>query len=331
MTGTLSLPLSALELQDAVRCARRYDPARLDRVLRLERERDQMEVQASASWHLVATRIAPDGEAAALTGCSLTIGESIAINAAGPDGVPVVAHVESITVVMPEGELRRLSRQSQPKLFALAIGGQGGFGVPYSVTLRVESLLRAAQRCIEPACLYLPSAGARTSCLQLLIPPSHAQRFLADARRRCAEWRVGLLGVEVRRTLPEEETFLRWARREYAAVTLHLEELHSLGGSVRTTQLRRELLDSAIACGGSFAIACTPEATREHVEACYPELKTLLAEKRRFDPEEKLSPSWYRHHRSLLAREVCPVRWNREPAMPEPVRSRRTPPGCSQE
>jgi hypothetical protein len=94
-------------------------------------------------------------------------------------------------------------------------------------------------------------------------------------------------------------------------VTLHLDDLTSLGGSVRATQLRRELIDSALALGGSFPIACTPEATREQVEACYPELKTVLAEKRRMDPEEKLSTPWYRHHRSLLARETCAVRWNR--------------------
>jgi len=164
---------------------------------------------------------------------------------------------------------------------------------------------------VENAALQLPSAGARTSPLGLFLPPGEAERFMADTRGRCAEWRVGLLGVEVRRTLAEEETFLRWARREYAAVVLHLEELRTLGGAVRTTQLRREIIDSAIARGGSFAIACTPEATREQVEACYPELKAVLAEKRRFDPEEKLSTPWYRHYRSLLGREGCTVRWNR--------------------
>ena len=311
MTGTLTLPLSALELQDAVRSARGYDPARLDRVLRLEMERDQVEVQASASWPRLAARLAPEGQLAPLAACPLTVGESLAVNAPGPDGLPLVAHVQSIALVMPEGELRRVSRQSAPKLFALAVGGQGLFGVPYSVTLHVQSLLRSASESVENAALQLPSAGARTSPLGLFLPPGDAERFMADTRGRCAEWRVGLLGVEVRRTLAEEETFLRWARREYAAVVLHLEELRTLGGAVRTTQLRREIIDSAIARGGSFAIACTPEATREQVEACYPELKAVLAEKRRFDPEEKLSTPWYRHYRSLLGREGCTVRWNR--------------------
>jgi hypothetical protein len=212
---------------------------------------------------------------------------------------------------MPEGELRRVSRQSAPKLFALAVGGQGLFGVPYSVTLRVESLLRAARAPQQVAAFELPSDGVTTRALDLLIPPERAETFLADARTRCASWRVGLHGVVVRRTLPEDETFLSWARREYAALTLVLQELPTLGGSVRTTQLRRELIGAAIDCGGSFAIDRTAEATREQVEACYPQLKALLAEKRRIDPEGKISTPWYRHYRSLLGREACEVRWNR--------------------
>ena len=311
MTGTMTLPLSALELQVAVRTAQRYDPARLDRVLRIEIERDQVEVQASTTWESVAGRIAPAARRKPLAACPLTVGESVAVNAPGPDGAPLVAHVESIALVMPEGELRRVSRQSAPKLFALAVGGQGLFGVPYSVTLRVESLLQAAGESEQSAVFQLPSNGAATRRLELLLPPAEAEAFLVEARARCAEWRVGLHGIVVRRTLPESETFLRWARREYAAVALEVEERPSLGGSVRTTQLRRELIDSAIALGGSFAIACTPEATREQAEACYPELKAVLAEKRRLDPEDKLSNAWHRHHRSLLAREGCAVRWNR--------------------
>jgi hypothetical protein len=78
---------------------------------------------------------------------------------------------------------------------------------------------------------------------------------------------------------------------------------------VRATQVRRELIDAAIARGGSFPITSTPEATREQVERCYPQLRTVLAEKRRLDPSEKLVNPWYGHHRNLLWREACDVRW----------------------
>src|SRR4051812_48290736 len=69
-----------------------------------------------------------------------TVGESIARNAAGPDGTPAVNHVASLTVVTPDGELRRVSRQRSKDLFALIVGGYGLFGTVYSITLRIATL-----------------------------------------------------------------------------------------------------------------------------------------------------------------------------------------------
>ena len=118
-----------------------------------------------------------------------------------------------------------------------------------------------------------------------------------------------LAGVEVRRTLQEDDSFLRWARRDYAAVTLHLAQPPVLGAAVRAAQLRRSLIDAAIAQGGSFAVSCTPEATRAQAEACYPQLPQFLAEKRRMDPCERVVTPWYRHYQRLFSGQICPVRW----------------------
>lgn len=312
MSATLAMPMSALELRDAVRQSRRFTAAGLDRVLGLDASRGLVEVQASATWAGLARHLHPEvhGVEAPWQGMP-PVGESMAGNVAGPDGRPVVAHIESLALVTPDGELRRVARDAQAELFALAVGGQGMFGTPYSATLRLESMARAAAACEPAEMLSLPESGSQTQPLHLLVPPPALQSFLADARSRCGEWRSPVEGVRVRRTLGEDETVLRWARREYAAVTLLLPRRQTLGGAVRDTQLRRELIDVAIAHGGSYPIACTPEATRAQAQACYPELRNLLAEKRRVDPAGKLSNEWYRHHCSLLGREECRSRWNR--------------------
>ena len=307
---TLALPLSASELCAAVRQARPFDAARLDRLLRVDASRGLAETQASATWSSLVARLHPGAEAALAPWKSYgTIADGLASNVAGPDGRPVVAHVESIALVTPDGELRRVGRGND--LFALVVGGQGLFGSPYSVTLRLESLARATMDCEPPAALVLPDPVGAARAAHFLVPPEACGAFLGEARARCTEWRVAIEAAQARRTRPEEETLLRWARREYAALTLRLAELPGLGGAVRATQLRRQLIDAAIAYGGSFPIACTPEATRAQAETCYPELARLLAEKRRLDPADRLSNSWYRHYRSLLGRERCEVRWTR--------------------
>jgi hypothetical protein len=310
MLGSLSLPFSALELRDAVRSTRRYDAARLDRVLHLDESRNLVEVQASTPW----IRLASYLRAASVNITQAwdrfpTIGHSVATNAPGPDGRPMVAHVEALALVTPDAELRRISRHSSPELFALVVGGQDMFGAVYSITLRVDSLAKAAMDAIPCATLELAPEKPHGRPLELMVPPDAVEGFIAEARRCCDGWHTAIDSLDVRKSLAEKETVLCWARQEYACVTLGLSARDTLGASVRTTQLRQELIGCAIARGGSFAIACTPDATRDQAEACYPMLKTVLAEKRRLDPMEKIGNPWYRHYRSLLIREACAVRW----------------------
>jgi hypothetical protein len=297
MSESLSRPLSAAELCEAMRHGRGFDAARLDRILGVDEARGLVEVQAGATWRSLAARLRPGDaqvQASAASTTVPTIGESIARNAAGPDGRPAVSHVESLVVVTPDGELRRVSRQSHPELFALAIGGQGLFGAVYSITLRIGSMMHAVRNGASR-----PPSAPRSDALRLLVPPEALERFIASVHACCATWRVQIETVQVRPTLPEQETFLRWARRDYREVVLELGQQVTLGASLKSIQLRRELIDAAIALGGSFHISSTPEATRAQTDACYPELRTFLAAKRRFDREERLVNPWYRRQRSL--------------------------------
>jgi hypothetical protein len=305
-----AMPLSAAELCDAMRQGRAFDIGRLDRILRVDEERGLLEVQGETPWTAIAAQVRPaDGRAAAVRTSMATVGRSVACNAAGPDGQPAVAHVESLILVTPEGELRRVSRQKDGELFSLAVGGQGLFGVFYSVTLRMASLLCAVARAAPPEKIHLHPGRHSPKALELLLPPEALEKFVAATDARCNDWRIALRSVELRRTAPEQETFLRWARREFVQLKLNLSAGETLGARVRSVQLRSELIDAAIAAGGSFAIASTEDATREQVKACYPQLEAFLGHKRRFDPHERLSNDWYRHQRALLAGEQCQPRW----------------------
>jgi FAD/FMN-containing dehydrogenase len=306
-----TMPLSVVELREAVREGRPVDTSRLNRILGIDAARGLLEVQAATPWQSIAAEMRPGDERAAKVATTLpTVGESIARNAAGPDGNATVSHVASFTVVMPDGELRRVSRHRDPELFALTVGGQGLFGTMYSVTLHIPTLARTVEKQARPQVIKLQPQGAARQKLHLLVPPEGVEAFVRETDERCADWRIALQSVTLRSTAPEDETYLCWARREYTHVRLCLDRPAGLGGAVRSAQLRRELIDAAISAGGSFPIACTPEATREQTEACYPQLKAFLEEKRRFDPHEKLVNAWYLHHRELVRRESVEVRWS---------------------
>jgi FAD/FMN-containing dehydrogenase len=303
-----TVPMSAQEVRDAVRAGRAVDAARLNRILGIDATRGLLEVQAGTPWWSIAAELRPGDSRARVPTTMPTVGESVTCNAAGPDGNPAVWHVASLTLALPDGELRRVSRQRERELFALAIGGQGLFGTLYSVTLRIATLERAIEQAARPqerSC----RGDAPSQRLKVLVAPEAVETYVSETEQRCLDWRIALQSVSVRRTLSEDETFLRWARRPYAEVTLGLSAPAGLGASVRSTQLCHELIAAAIATGGSFPIACTSGATREQTERCYPELKDFLAAKRRFDPNERLANDWYRRQRGLLEREPCEVRW----------------------
>ena len=304
-----SKPISALELCEALRSKRAPDLSALDRILRLDASRGLVEVQAATPWQAIAAALRPGDARARVRTTMPTVGESIARNAAGPDGTPAVAHVASLALVTPEGELRRISRERDAELFALTVGGQNLFGTLYSITLRTATLARAVERARNPSETTLRPGAELERMLELLLPPEALADFMKDTDARCNDWRAPLCSVAVRDTAGEEDTFLRWARRDYLEVRLGLASATGLGASVRAVQLRRELIDAAIDAGGSFQIATTLDASVEQTRACYPQLADFLAHKRRFDPHERLSSGWYCHQRSVMARERCEVRW----------------------
>jgi hypothetical protein len=99
----------------------------------------------------------------------------------------------------------------------------------------------------------------------------------------------------------DDETFLPWARDRYACIVINLHVPHTDEGQRRTGDAFRELIDMALARGGSYYLTYHRYARRDQVLAAYPQLPDFLRAKRLHDPAERFQSDWYRHHRELLA------------------------------
>ena len=152
----------------------------LNRVRRFDAARGTIEIEAGMQWpELVAYLVEQQrgatrqwGIAQKQTGADrLTIGGALAANAHGRGlrMAPFVSDVESFELVDASGAVRRCSRESEPELFRLAIGGYGLFGVVSAVTVRltprrklqrvvevrtVDGLMDAFEARIADGCLY---------------------------------------------------------------------------------------------------------------------------------------------------------------------------------
>ena len=311
---------SANELQTALRQARQHavtlDGRSLDRVLRMDAARGLLEVQAATTWselsrYLAARKIALDAFDG-MAGLPATVGEAIAQAAAGPDGLPVTAHVVAVALVTPDGELRRADRDGNAELLRLVLGGQGVIGVPYSVTLSINSLQRSAANALALVELGIEArapAPAAASAIECLLPPEAMEGFLQAIRAYFDERRFTLLGISVRRHLADDSCLLNWSTREWAGVEIRFGVKATLGASVAAAQARRALLDAALARGGSFPLRHAQDASRRQLDACHPMLRGFLAEKRRGDAAERLQNDWYRGVTAKLRGEACESRW----------------------
>lgn len=310
---------SASELQGALRQARQnaltLDGSGLDRVLRIDAARGLLEVQAATPWIELARYLdAKKIDLSAFSRLPASVGEAVSQAAAGPDGLPVAAHVTAVTLVTPEGELRRADRESNTPLLRLVLGGRGVIGVLYSVTLSIDSLRRSAANALAPVELDIPGTGQVTAAacsVECLVPPEQLDGYLTDLRAYVDERRLALLGITVRRYLPDDSCLLSWATREWAGVEIRFGRKTTLGASVAATEVRRALIGAALARGGSFALRHAPDATRQQLEACYPMLKGFLAEKRRGDAAERLQNDWYHCVAAKLRAEACESRWGK--------------------
>jgi hypothetical protein len=185
-------------------------------------------------------------------------------------------------------------------------------GVLYSVTLLLDTLRCSAAAPAAPVHLLIPEARANacmSGMFECLLPPERIDGYLASLRALAEERRLLLHGVSVRRFHPGKTPFLRCPEREWAAVRVSFGVKPTLGASVLAAQIRRLLLGLALERGGSFALRNPRDATCEQLNACYPMLPSFLAEKRRYDPAERLQNDWYR---CLLAKQRagnCEVRW----------------------
>src|SRR5262249_19289155 len=120
----------------------------LNQIVSFDSKQGLVEVQAGAFWpEFTAAYLRRQqgtsrewGVAPEQTGAdNNSIGGTVAANAHGRGLTmqPFVSNIESLTLVDADGKLLTCSRQQNPELFRLAVGGYGLFGIVSSVTLRL--------------------------------------------------------------------------------------------------------------------------------------------------------------------------------------------------
>jgi FAD/FMN-containing dehydrogenase len=136
---------------------------------------------------------------------------------------------------------------------------------------------------------------------ELYVPRAALNAFLETVRRDFRRHAVELIYGTVRLIERDTESFLAWAKEDYACVVFNLHTEHSAAGIAKAREDFRRLITRAIEMGGNYYLTYHRWATREQVELCYPQLPDFLRLKRHYDPNETFQSDWYRHYRQMFA------------------------------
>lgn len=138
---------------------------------------------------------------------------------------------------------------------------------------------------------------------EIYVPRDALPAFLADVRNDFRRYNVDLIYGTIRLIRRDDETFLAWAREDFACIIFNLHTQHTPAALQKTQTDFRRLIERGIRYGGSYYLTYHRWATPEQVQACYPQFREFLRLKKHHDPEERFQSDWYRHYRAMFAEQ----------------------------
>lgn len=120
---------------------------------------------------------------------------------------------------------------------------------------------------------------------EYFVPVARFDEFVARMAEILKRHRVNMVNVSVRHAFADPGSMLAWAREEVFAFVLYYKQRTRANARARVAVWTRELIDAAIACGGTYYLPYQPHATPAQFHRAYPRASELFALKRRVDPD----------------------------------------------
>lgn len=135
---------------------------------------------------------------------------------------------------------------------------------------------------------------------ELYVPHDRLEVFMSRAATALRKHGVPLIYGTVRLIRRDDESFLVWAKRDFACVIFNLHTEHCPQGIERSADAFRALYDIALSLGGSFYLTYHRWATKDQLLTAYPQLPEFLRLKRQHDPHGRFQSDWWRHLDRLI-------------------------------
>jgi FAD/FMN-containing dehydrogenase len=127
---------------------------------------------------------------------------------------------------------------------------------------------------------------------EYFVPRNRLLPFVEAMKRVFREQDVNLVNASIR-AVGAEDNALSYAPAPAFSVVLYINQPTDEAGNRRMAKLTSDLIDLSVRHGGRFFLPYQLHYTPEQLRASYPEIGAFFAEKRRWDPDQLFSNSWY--------------------------------------
>jgi FAD/FMN-containing dehydrogenase len=138
----------------------------------------------------------------------------------------------------------------------------------------------------EPVSNLASGDRSRTDILhEYFVPPENLPAFLDACRRIIPSARAEFLNVTLRYVAADPIAVLAYAPAPRIALVMSFSQEISPEGEVDMIRTTEQLIDAAIAAGGTFYLPYRLHARRDQVRAAYPKAQAFAERKRALDPK----------------------------------------------
>lgn len=136
---------------------------------------------------------------------------------------------------------------------------------------------------------------------EIYVPRSKLPALFEKLRSDFRKYNVDVIYGTVRLIEPDRESFLAWAKEDYAATVFNFHVEHSPEGIEKAKRDFTRIIDRALEFGGNYYLTYHRWARRDQVLKAYPQMPKFLELKKKYDPAERFQSEWYRGMVELLS------------------------------
>lgn len=135
---------------------------------------------------------------------------------------------------------------------------------------------------------------------EIYVPRDKLIEYMDKVRNTALKDNLNIIYGTIRLIKQDRESFLKWAKKDYACIIFNLNIKHTPEGIEKARKDFCTLIDIALFYHGSYYLTYHRWARKDQLLDCYPQFKDFLNLKQRYDSEDLIQSDWYIHYKNLL-------------------------------